>query len=127
MDDASPAPGCSRGGSALVVLDDQRAALATVLVLQEMGLTVDVAADREAALGWAIRAGYTVAICDGADEPQSRDFLIRLHRAAPRTRVLWLAPPDVEPDGLEEVGVELLRGPFDVNRLVERLRPSRSE
>ena len=109
MDDASPAPGCSRGGSALVVLDDQRAALATVLVLQEMGLTVDV------------------AICDGADEPQSRDFLIRLHRAAPRTRVLWLAPPDVEPDGLEEIGVELLRGPFDVNRLVERLRPSRSE
>jgi len=33
MDDASPAPRLGRGGSALVVADEQRVALTTVVVL----------------------------------------------------------------------------------------------
>lgn len=124
MGHASPTPGFGGQGSALVVLDDERTTLATVLVLQEMGLTVDIATDREAALERAIRASYSVVVCDGADEPESRDFLIRLRHATPRTRVLWLAPRERTPDGLEELGVEVLTAPVDVNTLVQRLWPS---
>jgi hypothetical protein len=51
-----------RLGSALVVLDDERAVLAATLVLQEMGLTVDVANDREAALDWIVRAHYALVV-----------------------------------------------------------------
>ncbi|MFQ5421812.1 MAG: hypothetical protein ACE5EY_15785, partial [Anaerolineae bacterium] len=53
MDGPTPAPRFGRYGSALVALDDERTALAAVLVLQEMGLTVDIAADRDSAFQWA--------------------------------------------------------------------------
>jgi len=35
--------------------------------------------------------------------------------------VLWLALPDLALDDLPKIGVEVLTGQFDVNRLLERL------
>ena len=50
-------------GSALVVIGDDRVALALVLVLQEMDLAVDVAVDGPAAVEWARRAAYDLIVC----------------------------------------------------------------
>ena len=56
MHDPAPAPLFGSHGSALVAIDDERTALAAVLVLQEMVSSVDVAADLDAAPEWAVRA-----------------------------------------------------------------------
>lgn len=114
----------ARHGSALVVLADQRASLAAVLVLQEMGLTVDVAGAREAALKWLSRANYSVLICGGGDLAALSAFVIEVRFRAPQTRVILLADPDFTHDGLDELGVEILPAPVDVNMLVERLWPT---
>src|SRR5262245_21501851 len=45
-------------GSALVLVEDQRSALAAVLILQEMGYSVDIAVQPEAALEWIRLARY---------------------------------------------------------------------
>ena len=124
MGDVSHGSGFGRHGSAFVALDDDRAALATVLVLQEMGLTVDIAADREAALQWATRANYTVVVCGGQEQPQTSEFVIRLRYSAPQTRVILLAEPEFVHDGLDAIGVDVLPSPVDVNMLVERLWPA---
>jgi hypothetical protein len=47
MSNAEPVPRFGMHGSALVVLEDERAALAALLVLQEIGLAVDIAVDRD--------------------------------------------------------------------------------
>ena len=124
MGDTASGRGSGRHGSALVALDDERAALAAVLVLQEMGHAVDLAADGEAAFEWAIRAAYTVVLCGGLEREASCDSVVRLRRLAPRTRVLWLAAPGPPPDRLRELGVEVLTAPVNVNMLVERLWPA---
>ena len=124
MGDITHGDGFGRYGSALVVLDDDRAALATVLVLQEMCLTVDIAADREAALQWAARASYTVVVCGGQEQTQISEFVIHLRYSAPHTRVILLAEPGFVHDGLDAIGVEVLPSPVDVNMLVERLWPA---
>lgn len=111
-------------GSTLVALDDPRAARAAVLVLQEMGLTVDMARDRDVALEWAAQAYYAVVVCGGSDPERITEFVIRLRYEAPQTRVILLAEPVLMPSGLEELGVEVLTAPVDVNRLVERLWPA---
>ena len=124
MDTHPTRPSFGRYGSALVAVDDERAALASVLVLQEMGFSVDIARDHEAALEWAGHATYAVVICGAGDAQQSTQFAIRIRYCAPQTRVLLLAAPAVAPDGLEEIGIELLAAPIDVNALVERLWPA---
>ena len=113
-----------RRGSALVVLDDERAVLATSLVLQEMGLTVDVASDREAAMDWIARARYALVVCGGRDQEMITQFVIRVRYEAPHTRVILLAEPELMRDGLEELGVEVLQAPVNVNSLVQRLWPT---
>ena len=124
MNDPIPAPLFGRHGSALVAIDDERTALAAVLVLQEMGRSVDVAADLDAALEWAVRANYSVIVCAGREQPETSEFVIRLRYSAPLTRVILLVDPEQEQNGLEEIGVELLPAPLNVNMLVERLWPA---
>ncbi len=114
----------SRRGSALVVLDDERAVLATSLVLQEMGLTVDVASDREAALDWIVRARYALVVCGGREQEMITQFVIQIRYEAPHTRVILLAEPELMHDSLEELGIEVLQAPVNVNSLVQRLWPS---
>lgn len=113
-----------RRGSALVVLDDERAVLATTLVLQEMGLTVDVANDREAALEWVIRAHYALVVCGGRDQETITRFVISVRYESPHTRVILLAEPELMHDSLEELGIEVLQAPVNVNSLVQRLWPT---
>ena len=113
-----------RRGSALVLVEDARISRATVLVLQEMGLTVDVAGEREAALKWLSRANYSVLICGGGALAALSAFVIEVRFRAPQTRVILLADPDFTHDGLDELGVAILPAPVDVNMLVERLWPT---
>lgn len=118
------APGAGYGttGSALVVLEDQRTALASVLVLQEMGLTVDVAADRDAALAWVRMARYAVIVCGGGHADQLVNFALRIRAAAPRTHILVLGQLGTHP-ALRKIDAHVLQPPVNVNALVEQLRP----
>ncbi len=127
-------PGLGRHGCGLVVIDEQRVALAVSLILQEMGMAVDMAANRTAALRWAVRAHYAVTVCGGSGrDGGKRDareqsagaaaLAIEMRRAAPQTRVILLAGAGPTADELHAAGVEVLPAPFDVNRLVERLWP----
>jgi ActR/RegA family two-component response regulator len=114
-------------GSALVALDDERAALATVLVLQEMGLAVDIAVDRDRSVEWARQAGYSYVVCGGEDDEAGvKDFAAKMRFAVPQTRVLLLAGSDFDSSGLEAIGVEVLPSPVEVNSLVERLWPAQA-
>jgi len=108
-------------GSALVALDDQRAALAAVLVLQEMGLTVDIAADRDSALAWVRMARYAAVVCDGDSPERLTDFALKVRAASPATQIILLARFGAHPT-LEELGAHVLRPPINVNALVDRLR-----
>lgn len=113
-------------GSALVVVDGQRVSRAVTLVLQEMGLAVDVADGGVAALRWTKHAAYTFAICGGEQEggTDAVELAIGMRNAAPQTRVILLAGAGITATGLDAAGVEVLPAPFDVNRLVERLWPA---
>lgn len=110
-------------GSALVLIDDDRAALATVLVLQEMGQAVDVATDRDAALTWVRLARYGVIVC-GTPADTAAETALRLRFAAPGARVLMLSEPTARAAELDMLGVEVLQTPINVNTLIDRLRPA---
>jgi len=111
-------------GSALVLVEDQRAALAAVLILQEMGYSVDIAVQPEAALEWIRLARYQWIVCSGGGE-QSRsfDFALRLRHTAPHARILLVGSDGASLDGLHEIGVEVLHPPVDVNMLVGTFGP----
>lgn len=126
MSDVGPVPRFGMHGSALVALDDERAALATVLVLQEMGLAVDIAVDRDRSIEWAKQAGYTYVVCGGDDEAGVKDFAAKMRFAVPQTRVFLLAGPDFDRGGLDAIGVEVLPSPVDVNALVDLLWPTKA-
>lgn len=110
-------------GSALVVLDDGRALFATTLVLQEMGLTVDLAADLDAALQWVEAASYEVVVCAGRVDSDVANFVRAARYLARDTEVLVFAEPSFDEGELASIGATVLRAPVDVNRLVARLRP----
>ena len=118
----STEPGYGTTGSALAFLDDQRAALSTVLVLQEMGLTIDVAADRDAALAWARMARYTVIVCGGVSIEDLVEFALKVRASAPLTQILVLGHFGPMPE-LADLDIHVLPSPVNVNALVERLRP----
>ena len=103
-------------GSALVLVGDDRAALQAVLLLQEFGVAVDVAQDEAAALTWAKRASYQYVVCGGS--PRHDMLAVRLLRAAPHARVIYLSR-GAPPKNLHEVGVRTLPLPLDVNAFVE--------
>jgi DNA-binding response OmpR family regulator len=111
-------------GSALVALDDQRALYATTLVLQEMGLTVDVVRDLPSALDWLEAADYELVVCAARVPAASLDFARKARYLARDTRLLMYAAPGFDDAGFSELGVELLDAPVDVNRLVERVWPT---
>jgi DNA-binding response OmpR family regulator len=112
----NPRPGMR--GSALVLVEDQRSALAAVLVLQEMGFSVDIASQPEGALSWVQHARYEWIVCSGGGEhSRSADFAQRLRFAAPQARILLVDGPV---DLLESLAVEVLRPPVDVNMLMDR-------
>lgn len=107
-------------GCALVLVDDQRSALASVLLLQEMGFSVDVSVQPEAALSWVRLARYEWVVCSGGGVTGRPEFLLRLRYAAPGARVLLIGDLTSPADGLDAMGIEVLRAPVDVNMLVNR-------
>ena len=118
---SAPGAGFGSSGSALVALDDQHAALAAVLVLQEMGLTVDIAADRDSALAWIRMARYAAVVCGGDSPERLTDFALKVKAASPYTQITLLAHFGPH-ETLEELGVQVLKPPLNVNALVDRLR-----
>ena len=137
-DAAHDAPGSRRGlsahGSALVCLADARAELATVLILQELGLNVDVATDEESAIGWVRQARYGLLVIGGTRTPIG-GVARRLRLAAPDARIVVLAddllfdnplhddsepPPGLVPLDIP-LDVEVLWPPLDVNTLMRGL------
>jgi DNA-binding response OmpR family regulator len=113
-----PAGPLSRHGSALVYLSDDRAALQTVLMLQEFGLTVDIVNDAKSALSWATHAHYTLVICGG--DFSHHLLAYRARRASPETEVLLMSrlPARVS---VTNAGVELFPLPLDVNAFALKL------
>ena len=91
-----------------------------MLILQELGLTVDLAADVESAVDWVGQARYDLIVVAGAI-PHLATVALRLRHAAPRARIVLLADTEQPPDGLEHLRVEVLRPPLDVNALMEHL------
>ncbi len=112
-----------RRGSALVLVEDARISRATVLVLQEMDFSVDVANDAGLAERWAGAARYEVIVC-GGDPNTSPVVAARLRRASLRTRIVVLARPGLPVRALNMLGVEIIRPPIDVNSLVDRFMPA---
>jgi hypothetical protein len=110
-------------GSALIALDDARAIRATTLVLQEVGLTVDVVADLPSALDWVEAADYEIVVYAGRGRASALDFARCVRYLARDTRLLVFAESGFDGSGLAELGVELLDAPVDVNRLMQRVWP----
>lgn len=108
-------------GSALVLVEDQRAALAAVLIAQELGYSVDIAANPQAALSWIQLARYELIVCSGGEQSRSPEFILRLRYTAPHSRIVLLGGADGPADALAELGVDVLRGPVDVNRFMSTL------
>ena len=113
-------------GSALVAIEDERAALATVLVLQEMGLVVDIVDDRDRSVEWAVKANYSYVICGEDETNDVTEYALRIRLAIPSTQVIVLAEPGFDNNALVAAGVEVMRSPIDVNVLVERLWPAQA-
>jgi len=116
---AMPAAGpLSQHGAALVYLSDDRAALQSVLMLQEFGLTVDVVNDASSALTWATHAHYSLLICGG--DFSHHLFAYRAQLAAPQTQVLLMSRFPARAS-LSEAGVDLFPLPLQVNALASKL------
>ena len=114
----------STRGRALVLVQDRRVALASVLVLQEMQLEVDYATDAEAALDWSRSHNYEVVVYGAEQHVYPEEYVRRLRQTLPFTRILMLAPLWSDAEGLAEAGIEVLQPPVNVNALVGRLWPS---
>ncbi|MEI6137183.1 MAG: hypothetical protein WCQ48_07195 [Chloroflexota bacterium] len=81
--------GLSARGAALVCLDDPRTEYATMLILQELGLSVDLAADPGSALRWARHARYEVLLVGGR-EARAQSLALSLRGASPDSQVVLL-------------------------------------
>ncbi|MDA0257050.1 MAG: hypothetical protein O3C25_04830 [Chloroflexi bacterium] len=110
-----------RAGSALVILNDYRAALATTLLLQELDFAVDVAVDEEAVLNWVTQARYDLLLCGPGPDRRPEALAMRLRRATPAARIVMLAPEGSTPADLRPLGIEVLFPPITVNLLMDRL------
>ncbi|MEX1022546.1 MAG: hypothetical protein WD058_05310 [Dehalococcoidia bacterium] len=117
------APAARSGGlatrSALVVIADPKNAVAVTLVLQEMGLTVDLGSEPVYALRWLRRARYDVIVVGGPGV-STLEFAARLRETAAEARIILVTEQDLPPGDLDALGVETLGLPFDVNALVGR-------
>lgn len=106
--------------TALVLVTDPRASVATTLVLQEMGYAVDLGSEPTYALRWLRRTRYDVVMLGGPEVATAR-FADRIRKAAPDSRIIMMASSDLPSDEMERLQVEVLAPPVDVNMLVERL------
>ena len=107
--------------SALVIMTDPRAAVATTLILQEMGLSVDVGAEPSYALRWLRQARYDVVVAGGPGVGVP-SFASLLREAAPTSRILIAPEPGMSREDAIHAHVEVLRQPVDVNQLVACFR-----
>ena len=108
-------------GSALVALDDDRAARASTLVLQELGLTVDLTSSLDDAIEWIEAAHYEVVIAAGRNSPESAEFAWRVRYLSRDTRIVLLGEPGFQAVGLDDLGVQVVPAPVDVNGLMSLL------
>ena len=106
-------------GRALVVIGENRVALATVLVLQELNLSVDIALDAESAVTWSHRGAYDLIVC-GPGGDGAADLAMRFRVSAPGARIFLLTDTEDADSELWMLGVELISPPLDVNTLVSR-------
>ena len=107
--------------TALVILADPHPAVATTLILQEMGYSVDLGAEPAYALRWLQRARYDVVLAGGAGVGVL-SFATRIREAAPRSRVLVIPEPGMHPEDTVRLGIETIDAPVDVNQMVALFR-----
>jgi hypothetical protein len=127
FDRAHDAPRSGRGltarGCAVLCLAEPHAELATMLILQELGLSVDLAVDPESAVRWVQRARYELIVVGGAPMVPG-SVVLRLRHAAPDARIVILAEDAVSAEDLAPFGVQVLGPPLDVNSLMQWLWPA---
>lgn len=119
----APVPRSERPATktALVILADPHPAVATTLILQEMGYSVDLGAEPAYALRWLQRARYDVVLAGGAGVGVL-SFATRVREAAPRSRILVLPEPGMRADDAARLGIETIDTPVDVNQVVALFR-----
>lgn len=93
-----------------------------MLILQELGLSVDLMADPQSAIRWAKQARYEIIVAGGTPIPLAT-LALTLRRAAPEPRIVLLADEWSPADDLDALRVQVLRPPLDVNALMEGLAP----
>ncbi len=96
-----------------------------MLILQELGLSVDLMADPQSAIRWAKQARYEIIVAGGTPVPLAT-LARTLRDAAPEPRIVLLAEEWGRDDDLDALGVQVLRPPLDVNALMRGLAPSNS-
>ena len=121
--DGRPNRGSCGVTRALVVIGDDRVALAIVLVLQEMDLAVDIAVDGAAAVAWARRERYDLVVC-GPGHADAADLAVSFRLADPDARVVLIAGADDAPRALDAFDIEVIDAPLDVNALMWSFRPA---
>ncbi len=119
----APVPRSERTSTrtALVILADPHPAVATTLILQEMGYSVDLGAEPAYALRWLQRARYDVVLAGGVGVGVL-SFATRIREAAPRSRILVIAEPGMRVDDAARLGIETIDAPVDVNEMVDLFR-----
>jgi len=109
--------------SALVIHAEPHPAVATTLILQEMGFSVDLGAEPAYALRWLQQARYDVVVAGGPGVGVL-SFATRVREAAPGSRILVIAEPGLRAEDAVRLGVEVLDPPVDVNHLVGLFLPT---
>ena len=109
----------SEHGAALVYLSNDRAALQSVLMLQEFGLAVDIVDDAKSALSWVTHAHYSLVVCGG--DFSHHLFAYRAQQAAPESQVVLISSYPARAS-LEQIGVEAFSLPLDVNAFAAKLQ-----
>ncbi|WP_191966033.1 ATP-binding protein [Oryzomonas japonica] len=122
------APGTPRGGSIMVVEDNDMVREMAVELLESSGYRVLVADHPAAAreLARQNRSAIDLLVTDVVmPEMNGRDLYGYLHESLPKLRVLYISGYANElfvHDGLLEEGIDFLQKPFTAERFLERVR-----
>jgi len=117
-----PSGGGMAAQAALVIMSEPHPAVATTLILQEMGLTVDVGSDPRSTLDWLRQARYDTIVA-GGDGIADLAYAERLRDHAPGSRIILFAQPTLAAQAAVRLNIEVILPPHDVNALVERFIP----